>query len=238
MNQPKPLLPGDERHGSYAGYLAGCRKREDCEASPTTCVDAERAYQLWRNKQIAYGRPLKVPATGTKRRIQAMLCQGWPGHWIAAMVNTNRAVISCNYPTVRTKLAVAIRELYEEYQHREGPSNVTRGWAVALGYIPPWRWEGVDIDDPDSEPNPEETEIIDQVAIDRRLDGDRSVKLTKPEMVLACHQAQDRKIERPNQVLGVSGSTYANYLKKERPDAHAAGSAGQDRVSSGHAGGC
>lgn len=48
---PKPLTVNDERHGSNAGYAAGCRE--------TCCVEARKAYQrkLRREHKEAYGKP-------------------------------------------------------------------------------------------------------------------------------------------------------------------------------------
>lgn len=182
-----------KEHGTYAGYVAGCRKREQCPVSPT-CTDAERRYQAAYSRDRAYGRPRKVPAIGGVRRVQALMAIGWSRTYIAQRLGmtSGNVRVYANYPTMRTWRADAIKSLYVELLEADigGPSERTITLARMNGFLPPPAWEGVDMDDPDAVPNYRYEEpaapdvIIDEVAIQRAIRGER-IKLTQPERLEA-----------------------------------------------------
>jgi hypothetical protein len=169
------------RHGTYAGYQAGCRS--------TCCVQAERAYQAQRKRAIAYGRPLKVPSIGSVRRIQALMANGWTGTYLAERLDVRRTNLPTHtrYPTIRTWKAEQIRALYNELHLKAGPSDHTRQRAAPHGFLPPECWDGIDIDNPNALPILEPLDPIDpgpdidDIAVERAVAGDRSVKLNQQE---------------------------------------------------------
>lgn len=167
-------------HSTYARYQAGCR--QPC------CVQAERAYQNMRNRRIAYGQPLKVPSIGSVRRIQALMADGWTGQHLARElgIRRNNLPVYCRFPTIRAWKAQQIAELYDQMKGQSGPSERTAARAAAAGFLPPESWEHADIDNPDALPvidyhDPAGPDDVDEVAVQRAAQGDRTVKLTPPE---------------------------------------------------------
>lgn len=201
------MLSTDHRHGRYAGYLAGCKTRVDCPA-PTTCVDAERAYQNRRARDIAYGRPRKVPSIGSVRRIQALMRLGWTGTYLCELLDLRRPnlPVHTRYPTVRIATAEKIKQVYEDLLAAdvEGPSQRTRDRAALHGFFPPQAWQGLDIDHPDTVPHYDwteptvEIESLDQIAIERAVSGER-VTLTRAERIEAVKRLLDSRF-RPDEI--------------------------------------
>lgn len=174
-------------HGTYAGYVAE-RKTGGTAAVCDACRRAERQYQARRKRAQAYGRPLKVPSLGSVRRIQALMANGWTGTYLADRLGMRRTNLPTHtrYPTIRSAAAQQIAALYDELRLQGGPSARTLARAELYGFLPPECWEGVDIDDPDALPIfPELDEPadddIDDVAVLRAVDGDRSVSLNPAE---------------------------------------------------------
>lgn len=189
----RPLTAEDDRHGTYAGYQAGCTSRHQCTlVSPRTCTDAERRYQNRIKRDRAYGRPRKVPSIGSVRRIQALMYLGWSGTYLAQRLDVLRTNLPTHtrFPTMRAWKAEQITALYEELRAAEpfGPSERTAARARAAGFLPPEAWDGTYIDDPDAVPDyayqwvePTVEPDLDEIAIERAMRGDLEQKLTRPE---------------------------------------------------------
>jgi hypothetical protein len=201
-------------HGTYAGYVAE-RKAVGASAVCDACRAAERRYQTRRSRAVAYGRPLKVPSIGSVRRIQALMANGWTGTYLADRLGVRRTNLPTHtrYPTIRTWKAQQIAELYEELRLQAGPSGLTLSRAELCGFLPPECWEGVNIDDPDALPIFPELDDppadLDEVAVLRAVQGDRSIDLTIAErrLVIRHLHAQgldDQQIERRT---GISSRT-------------------------------
>lgn len=193
-------------HGTYAGYIAE-RKAGGATSVCDTCKQAERQYQARRARALAYGRPLKVPSIGSVRRIQALMANGWPGTYLAQRLDVRRTnlPVHTRYPTVRAATAGRIADLYDELRLKAGPSERTLSRAELHGFLPPECWDGVDIDDPDALPIFAEEEVpaedVDEVAVLRAVEGDRSIRLTiaeRREVVrrLCARGLNDGQIER------------------------------------------
>jgi hypothetical protein len=138
------VSPEDERHGTNRGYVVGCR--DEC------CTKAHRRYM----KLYRMGRqPRMVDATGTQRRIEALLALGWTckdiGGWCDRGDEWARMVSRSARVTTTTALVVAQAfdrwcmtiptGLYHERNRRH---------AARKGYAPPLAWD--DIDNPDEKP--------------------------------------------------------------------------------------
>lgn len=93
-----------------------------------------------------------VDATGTRRRIQALMALGWPQALIGAELGVKQRAVSNwlarQYVTARNAKAVA--DLYDRLSMTPGPSEITRSRALARGWVPPLAWD--DIDDPAATP--------------------------------------------------------------------------------------
>lgn len=116
-------------------------------------------------------------ATGTRRRAQALVAEGWTLHQIGRRVgshsHTIRGVADGSRPMVPRVLAAAVAEFYRQAVDERPP--VTRARAQSIAYERRWppreAWDGSTIDDPDAEPawaGP----APDWVVVERVLAGD------------------------------------------------------------------
>lgn len=96
-----------------------------------------------------------VNAAGTYRRIEALQWLGWPmrdlGQRIGLAPYTLSTLRSRGEP-VSHRVALKVREVYEQLSHLEGPSRQTATKARRSGYAPPMAWDDELIDDPAAEP--------------------------------------------------------------------------------------
>lgn len=141
------ITQDDTRHGSWAGYGAGCR--QEC------CRKAARQYQKIRNHEANHGKPRTVPALGTKRRLQALAALGWDFYSIATEAGQHREWVWQIYrrDTVHTRTAQKIQAVFEHLcmTRPEGwVADRARRQAAARGWAPPLAWD--DIDNPAERP--------------------------------------------------------------------------------------
>ncbi|SEN87898.1 hypothetical protein [Nonomuraea pusilla] len=103
----------------------------------------------------------KVDATGTRRRLQALMYAGWSANTLADMVGLERLAIRklMDRPRVRVFTARAVRKVFADLCNRMPPcearyerASVTRAQrhARAQGWAPAMAWD--DIDDPREKP--------------------------------------------------------------------------------------
>ncbi|MDO5091804.1 MAG: hypothetical protein Q4D79_00020 [Propionibacteriaceae bacterium] len=96
----------------------------------------------------------QVDATGTRRRIQALVAIGWTLTELGRRLGIRRSNMRLHRPTLRhvterTRRDVAT--LYEELWDKPpaGPSgDRARAWAASQGWVPPMAWDDDRIDDP------------------------------------------------------------------------------------------
>lgn len=150
-----------------------------------------------------------VARTGTVRRIQALMYLGWTA---AAMrehcgMNTHNLVNQeGRWVTRSTHDAVAA--MYRELCTRPGPSVHAAGRAKKRGYVGPLAWHNIDRDaTPYAGLDGElEDDYLDEPAIERRMAGDRSIRLTKAEaadLVRRWHAA-GRSLNDCERVTGIN----------------------------------
>lgn len=141
------MSPDDPRHGSTKGYRAGCSER--------CCREAQNAYERRRRKhRQVYGTELKVDATGTRRRIHALMALGHNSKTIAEACGwtTGEAVLEVSRRSwVQVKTAKTLAAAFEELGMVVGASAETRRRAQRQGWLPPLAWDN--IDDPDEKPS-------------------------------------------------------------------------------------
>jgi hypothetical protein len=134
-----------------------------------------------------------VDATGSHRRLQALVAVGWSQRRLAVRLGISPANFGSmmRRPRVLASKARAIRDLYEELwdtvpecrstQERLAVTR-SRNFAAAHGWAPPMAWNDEDIDNPDATPSLDAASCgVDEVAIERALAGDKTVPLTKEE---------------------------------------------------------
>lgn len=109
------------------------------------------------------GKTVTVDATGTHRRLQALVTIGWSQSRIGERLgfepsNFNRVI---HQPRVHADTARKVRDLYEELwnQPQEGTDhrsrisvNRSKSYAKARGWLPPLAWDDETIDDPGTQP--------------------------------------------------------------------------------------
>ena len=96
-----------------------------------------------------------VPAIGSRRRVEALMCLGWSQAQIdetAEALHGVRLHVNALYrsKSVRANRHRRMAEVYEQLALRPGPSAQVKNRSLARGYAPPLAWD--DIDDPNEEP--------------------------------------------------------------------------------------
>lgn len=100
-----------------------------------------------------------VDATGTRRRLQALIAIGYPLINIANATghlswNLGR-ITSGHYQIVRPATAKSIARLYRAWATTPGTCNRSRRRAQQAGWVGPLAWDDNDIDNPAATPEPE-----------------------------------------------------------------------------------
>lgn len=142
---PDPWCHAEVHGDRHRHYCAGCR----C----TPARAARREHHARYRADVASGRPRTVDATGTRRRIQALMAAGWSGTLLADHLFVGREHIGklAGRPRVTIRWAEAVKDLYDQIGLDEGPSTHSRTRALRAGWPPPIEW-GADIDDPKAKP--------------------------------------------------------------------------------------
>lgn len=210
------MSPNDPRHGTNAGYLAHFAGPQSDAAPCPACRSAHAEYRRRLRARRYIGRvdALYIDATGTTRRIRALQALGWPLYLLDQELGhgDGRQRGGCNYvhnltrqPRVHIDTAAKIDALFRRLSMSVGPSGRARAVARRKGYAPPLAWD--DIDDPDEQPKGHlaTTDALDDVAIDRRIAGDR-VPLTTTEKAEARRRwvATGRPLNELERVTGIN----------------------------------
>ena len=129
--------------------------------------------------------PLMVDATGTIRRVHALMRMGWPTATIAGLCGwrTGEAVTALGYRTKVTAVTAAhVAVAYDALSMRLGPSDQVRQHAARQGWAPPLAWDN--IDDPTERPSAgggTNVRYQDPIAVERVLSGDIPPYVTPAE---------------------------------------------------------
>lgn len=148
----------------------------------------------------------RVDATGTRRRLQALMAIGWPLQAIAAHLGRTAANLgrSMDRASINAETARQIAELYELIWNKRPPQTTAaqrtasakaRGHAQQQGWLPPLGWDDIDNDpDPDPGPPTNSVEDIDEIAVERAVTGDgiRLENLTPAEQAEAVRRLTER----------------------------------------------
>lgn len=167
------ICPPDHKHAETLTCVTAHRCTcEDCRA-------AKRDYNFWRIHMIAAGRAdvidRLVPATGTRRRIQALMTVGWSQSALSHHIGHRQTRISewLRADTVRGSTHHRVAAVYEELSDtipdttttRQRMSvNRTRALAARNGWARPIDWDDIDNDPapPTAEPA---RDAVDDVAV-------------------------------------------------------------------------
>lgn len=171
------MTPDDPRHGTVAGYVAGCREQ--------SCRAAKWAYEKRRRLDTHFGRNRTCDVEPARRRIQALMAIGWTQFDIgrAAGWKCGDNISQINrpgYERITGTSMARVEKAYRLLSMTPGPSDRMRKLSRTWGYHPPLAWDN--IDDLNEQPHTGEpdTKQIDEVVVLRAMSG-RPVKATKAE---------------------------------------------------------
>lgn len=103
-----------------------------------------------------------VPATGTVRRIQALMAIGHTLTSIADAADAHRSplgkVLQGHYPTVTVATALSVARVYTQMSKKAGTSQRARNLAKRSGWHGPLAWD--DIDDPNAQPETTDSNTV------------------------------------------------------------------------------
>lgn len=182
----------DPRHGTYAGYNAGCRN--EC------CRRAARDYQRQRYFDYAVlGLPPRcIDKTGSSRRVHALQALGWSAETLSSMLGYSRAYLNVainrdSRRGIHQDTARRIADLYDRLSMTLPPETRCTGRqreiARRKGWLPPLAWDDDTIDDPEFTPSQHDTDVpsihkkADPIVVERFLDGDRGVPTSRADRI-------------------------------------------------------
>lgn len=108
-----------------------------------------------------------IDATGTRRRVQALMTLGWTQTVLAPQMGFRHVHLSqiIHQQSVTAATAAKVKRVYDALHMTPGRSVWVRGWAHRRGWQPPLAWD--DIDNPAETPNVgENVHITAQTRID------------------------------------------------------------------------
>jgi AraC-like DNA-binding protein len=171
-----------------------------------------------------------VDATGTRRRLQALVTVGWAQAWLARELHRSPANLrrSMTSESVTARTAHLVNDMYERLGDAAPPdqlptqrraSEAARTFAADHGWLPPLAWDDIDHDD-DPDPLPSvpinEDDLLDEIAIERAMSGDRTVRLTHAEQVEVVLRMSERgrSIRTIADTLSTSTRTVSRHRKQ------------------------
>ncbi len=184
------------RHGTRNAYLRDRCRCRPCRAANNAhqrALQRARAAHAWRGR----GTSPWASATGIRRRLQALTASGWSSSQLGDRLGVSKSAVaqlrSTGQARVLATTAVDIAALYEACWWRTPPGRYqarAERYAEARDWVPPWRWDGVDLDDPEARPR-EDLADVDQVAMEETIAG-RRVPLTTDERYQVIDALQRR----------------------------------------------
>lgn len=221
------MSPDDPRHGERRGYYA---HRKDGEEACDACKRAAAAAEARRVWNLMQGKPGRVPAVGTTRRIQALVRLGYDMVTLGREIGCEPMMVkkwadrtaADDYVFWDTRERVAA--VYERLAMHLPPTETTgqrnavtrsRRRAERKGWPPPLAWDNPD--DPDEMPKgwrrPSAGEDVDPIVVQRLLELQR-VRSTRAEKVEAMRQW--RAMGRSEKSLcDAHGWGYSRYVTRE-----------------------
>lgn len=176
-----------------------------------------------------------IDATGTHRRLQALVCLGWSQSKLAAMLGMEPGNLSgvLRRPVVHASTARKVRGLYDELWKVRPPEDThrdriaasrARNHAAQQGWKPPLWWDEDEIDSPAATAEPvADGPEYDEIAIERAMAGE-DVSLTKAERLEAVRRLLAAGLNKTEiaRRLKLSGATVNALLARAEEASHAA----------------
>jgi len=99
-------------------------------------------------------RPVPRAGVGARRRVEALVAQGWPVHLIARAAQLSPSTLMPTHLSTSCSMATftAVGVVFDQWRYQLGPSPRTARHAARRGYLPWQAWDGR-IDDPAATPD-------------------------------------------------------------------------------------
>ena len=169
-----------------------------------------------------------VDATGTRRRLQALVAVGWAQAWLARELHRSPANLrrSMTSESVTARTAQLVNDMYERLWDAPPPrqtiaqrnaSAAARAHATQRRWLPPLAWDDID-ENPD--PNQPDTlgddSDLDEIAIERAITGDTRVRLTHAEQIEVVRRMSERgrSIRTIAEMLSTSKRTVSRHRRQ------------------------
>lgn len=183
-------------HGVVSKLLYGTYRKEGGRLrGPSERIKPQSAERILAvTLDIAGGQV--VDATGTHRRMQALVAMGYSlsaiGREIGLKWATNAHAV-LDRPGVTKAKAEAVKRVYDAWSMKLPPAETraqrttatkARALAASKGWLPPLMWDDDTIDEPEPQSEPLANDLhgyLDEAAILRRMAGDKRVKLNQAE---------------------------------------------------------
>ncbi len=146
----------------------------------------------------------RVDATGTRRRLQALIAIGWPPELLADQLGRrpNSLHRSMNGESVTARTAHEVATLYQKLWNTTPPrmtseqcaaADAARTKAAAHGWLPPLAWDDIDTDPtpPALTARPPRRHDVDEIAVERAVAGDN---VSYEELTAAEQQEAVRRL--------------------------------------------
>jgi len=168
-----------------------------------------------------------IDATGTKRRLQALVALGWSRQKLAESFGADRSCIG-RYMVrdrVQASTALAVKDLYdrmwdtappEETRWDRAAAAAARNYAADRGWVKPMAWDDETIDDPAAKPSGTKQgkapAIVDPIAVEQALKGEK-VHLNSVEAAEVVRIATDRGMS-ARQIAAITGRTARTVVRR------------------------
>lgn len=168
-----------------------------------------------------------VDATGTRRRLRALVALGWPVEQLRARLGVSSKTtwlltddgVADDVMAVTVRVRDAVCALYDELSMTlPEPSRartLAQRRARALSWVPPLAWDDDSIDDPAARPVRGAPEVhgVDPVAVDLAVEG-HDVSLTRAERWAAVERLTRRGM--PDGVIAQRVGVSENTVQRDR----------------------
>ena len=220
----KQIIKAGISSGTLTKLLYGYPNPDGTRRPPARRIRPATAERLLA-VELAIADHALVDATGTVRRVRALVALGWSQSKIAAelgILRSNFHLAASPPATVNAETARAVAALYDRWsmtlppagEHRDKiAASRARRYAAARHWPPPLALDDDRLDDPTYQPEkpaPADEPYLDEAAIYRRTHGDKTVRLTKAEKAELVRRwsAAGRPLRECERITGVNPQRY------------------------------
>lgn len=139
-------------------------------------------------------------ATGSQRRLQALVAMGWPAGFLASEMSlapvTVRKIMTGKADRITQLTVKRVSRVYDRYSMQPAPAGIrfdhARMFAQEHGWVSSLAWDDDVIDDPAATPNltgdKKRAQSVDEIAVWRFMSGDFDLELNRLERLAVCER--------------------------------------------------